>query len=376
MKRFILVAAALFSFSCSSNEVAAGAASSAFAHDDRLLTSIAWIGGCREDPAHWDKKTNPSSANVAELKQTLADIASLSVTPRFFFFPGDLVLGFADQPTLTGQLDAWAELYQNDPSNLSWLLDLIPIAGNHEVLVKTTRTDGTAVELANPVADQVWTDWIARNGYDLYGGNGPVVDDANADALQDDQSTMSYSFDEGSVHYVVLNTDTWTTTPDPETGSTQIGWIAFTWLEADLEAAQADPNVRTILVFGHKPIVSPLGKADSEDAINPAFTSRIEKLFDQSSKVKGYFTSHAHLFDARRLPGSRGVWQIVAGNGGTALDPSWTKNPYFGFTVANVYRSGRVGIVPYGRPVPTPYDSFSGVQPAQPMMPELTIFDP
>ena len=66
------------------------------------------------------------------------------------------------------------------------------------------------------------------------------------------------------------------------------------------------------------------------------------------------------------------MYQIVAGNGGSALESGWTANPpYYGFTVARVYTSGRVGIVSYRRPVPSPYNAPSAT-PAQPE-PEITI---
>ena len=169
---------------------------------------------------------------------------------------------------------------------------------------------------------------------------------------------MTYSFDDGSAHYVVLDTDTWTTTVDPSTGGTQIGWVAVHWLEADLAAAQANPATTAIYLFGHKPLVAPSGSTTSTDAINPALAPAITQLLDSTTKVKGYFTSHAHEWVATQLPGSRGVWQIIAGNGGSPLDASWTEpDPYFGFTVVKTYASGKVGVVSYRRPAPTPYNA-------------------
>jgi hypothetical protein len=339
-----------------------------------VVASFAWIGGCREQKTDWKPATNPSSANVAELTQTFSDLAGLALPPQYFFFPGDLISGFDKAATLKGQLDAWATLYDDDPSGIAGLVDFVPIAGNHETLLKVTPPGGVAIELPNPDADAVWTQWIADNGFDLHAGNGPTADDPNADALVDDQSSMTYSFDDGDIHYVVLNTDTMTSTPDPAKGSTQTGWIAFNWLAADLDAAQSDPTIDHVFIFGHKPIVNPTGATDSDAAINPAFTSQLEQLLDGHDKVRGYLCSHAHLFDTRQLPGARGVWQIISGNGGSPLDATWkVPNPYFGFTVVNVYGDSRIGITHYARPAPTPYDSTMGVLPAQPR-PELVIY--
>jgi hypothetical protein len=105
--------------------------------------------------------------------------------------------------------------------------------------------------------------------------------------------------------------------------------------------------------------MSPAGDTDSSEAIHPTLVTALETLLDGTPKVKGYFTAHAHLWDSRKLPGARGVMQIVAGNGGSSLDPGGT---FYGFTEARVYASGKVGIVSWQRPVPNPYDSARAVK--------------
>ena len=170
----------------------------------------------------------------------------------------------------------------------------------------------------------------------------------------------------------MLNTDTWTTTPDGSTQSTQIGWVALHWLENDLAAAQQNPALTAIFVLGHKPVVSPLGQTSAADAINPALASAVAALLDGTDKVKGYLCAHAHQWDAAKLPGKRGVYQIVAGNGGSRLESGWNvAAPYFGFTEVRVYGSGKVGVTSWQRPVPSPYDAAS-TQAATPVA-ELTI---
>jgi hypothetical protein len=215
--------------------------------------------------------------------------------------------------------------------------------------------NGTKIELSNGGADAVWTTWSAAHGFDAHAGNGPTAKPPNVDALQDDQSRLSYSWDDGGNHYVVLNTDTWTTTPDAATSSTQLGWIALNWLSADLKAAEVNQAVHHIFVFGHKPVVSPLGVDNSDESINPVFTAKLESLLDETTKVRGYFCAHAHLWDARKLPGARGVYQIVAGNGGSSVETVW-KQPFYGFTEVRLYQSGKVSVVSYQRPVPNPYN--------------------
>jgi hypothetical protein len=125
-----------------------------------------------------------------------------------------------------------------------------------------------------------------------------------------------------------------------------------------VQAAQANAKTTGIYVFGHKPLVAPGGATDSDSAINPALAPAIMALFDANSKVRGYFTSHAHQWVQASLTGARAVPQIIAGNGGSALDTTWTvPTPYFGFTVARIYASGKIGIVNYQRPAPTPYNA-------------------
>ena len=335
---------------------------------DTLATSFVFVGCNRLQKADWVPQQNPSSANLPQLQQTFADVVALPDAPRFFFFTGDLVLSLTQGTTdLAGQLAGWASVYKADP--IASKVPLVPLVGNHEMLYKD-KTLGA--ELSNGPADGVWTQWLAAQGFDAHAGNGPTTAGANADALQDDQSKLSYSFDDGGIHYVVLNTDTWTTTPDSTTQSTQIGWIALTWLTADLKAAQSNASVSSIFVFGHKPILAPGGGTAAADAINPALAQGLASLLDGTPKVKGYLCAHAHEWDARKLPGSRGVYQIVAGNGGSRLESGWNvSSPYYGFTQARVYKSGRVGIVSYQRPVPSPYNA-SPATPATPVA-ELTI---
>ena len=332
---------------------------------DHVVSSFAFVGCNRVQKADLDPTNDPSSANLPELQQTLADIAALPDKPKYFFFVGDLVTNLASgSTTLQTQLDAWAQVWAASPIASS--VELVPVVGNHEMLYKNSNKD----EVSNPAADAVWTTWLAANHFDKHAGNGPTNAQPNPDALQDDQSRLTYSFDDGGEHYVVLDTDTWNTTPDNTTNSTQIGWVAAHWLAADLAAAQANPAISGIYVFGHKPLVAPTSSADG--ALNSALTSQIAQLFDSTPKVKGYFVAHVHEWWSTKLPGTRGVSQIVAGNGGSQLETAWTEpHPYYGFTVAKIYASGKVGIVSYGRPAPSPYNAPTST-PAT-AAPELTI---
>lgn len=321
---------------------------------DPLATSFVFVGCNRLQKADWDQTQNPSSANVAQLQQTFADIGAMPDMPKRFFFTGDMVLALKSGTTdLSSQLDAWAALWNGGP--IAKKVDLLPMPGNHEMLYKDKSS---GLELANVGADDVFVKWLAAQGFDAHAGNGPTNVAPNADALMDDQSRLSYSFDDGAVHFVVLDTDTWTSTQDPSTSAGALGWIALHWLQGDLKAAQANAAITSIFVLGHKPIVSPSGVASGSEAIYPSLTSALTTALDETPKVKGYFSAHAHLWDSRKLPGTRGVAQIIAGNGGSQLDTGGVlTSDTYGFTEARVYRSGKVGIVSWQRPAPTPYNA-------------------
>jgi Calcineurin-like phosphoesterase len=324
-----------------------------------LTASFVTLGCNRIQNGDWVQSSDPSSANTGQLQQDFTDVAALSVTPRYFFFTGDLVLGLTSTlPTLVGQLEAWTPLWNAAP--IVKTVPLVPLPGNHEMLEKSggneVPNDGAGVS-----ADAAWTSWLTSSGFASRAGNGPTPASSPQDDLEDDQSQLTYSFDDGPVHYVTLNTDTWTSAQ----GGGQIGWVAESWLEADLAKAQASSATTAIFVFGHKPLVSPVGSTSSSDIINPALTVAVENALNGASKVKGYFCAHYHAWDARTLPGSRGVYQVIAGNGGSALDSSWTPpTVYYGFTEVHLYASGKVGVISHARPVPSPYNATTGIQPA------------
>ena len=341
----------------SSASTGAGGAGGGSGGGDAVTSSFVYVGCNRLTKADWDPAQNPSSANLAQLTRTFSDITVLAQTPKHFFFAGDLVLGLdPDSTVLAGQLDAWGALYAADASGIAAKVPVTPLPGNHEMLLKQ-KVNGTKIELSNPGADAVWTGFLGGHALGKYAGNGPTAAGANADALADDQSKLTYSFDEAGIHYVLLNTDTWTTVPDAATGSTQLGWIAMKWLAADLAAAQASSAVEHIVVLGHKPIVSPVGLTTSDEIINATFTAALELLLDTTPKVRGYFCAHFHEWDARKLPGNRGIYQIIAGNGGSEVETTFVM-PFFGFTEVRFHQSGKVGVIHHDRPVPAPYNLF------------------
>jgi hypothetical protein len=110
-------------------------------------------------------------------------------------------------------------------------------------MLQKVHAQGVSAEIPNPATGPVWVRWLSANGFDRFAGNGPTPASPNPDQIADDQSKLTYSFTVGDVHFVLLNTDTLTTTGN-------IGWIAYNWIEKDIEKAQQDPRIRTISCWG------------------------------------------------------------------------------------------------------------------------------
>jgi hypothetical protein len=308
-------------------------------------------------------QVNPSTTNIPQFRQNVADIAALSHKPDYSFILGDLVKGeVLDQgQTLQAQLDAWMTVYRGFPGNGG--INVIPLPGNHEMDYKDETVKD---ESPDPSSYLVWSNWIETNNLFPFAANGPRPEGANPDKLVQDESRYTFSFDWGAVHIVVINTDTLSTVTNPATGLVYNGWIPLNWIAADLAAAQANPAISTILLMGHRPIEAP------EFVVPPLYghtilamnqyqlASDLATLLQNTPKVKAYFCSHVHAVSAARLKGAPRVWQVVAGNGGAPLETYWTPEggQYFGFSEVRVHKSGRLSVANYGRAVPPPPQAF------------------
>jgi hypothetical protein len=342
-----------------------------------LVTNFVYVGCNRvgfgvEDPA-------PSTANVAQLKQTLADIAALPVKPKYFFFVGDLVLGMQhdEGKTLAKELDAWMMLLDESRFADSGI-PLLPIPGNHEADASEEVSSGDYIEYPDPDNLAVWVDWLKANHF-AKASNGPSGKaELKRDLLaEDNNQTQSYSFDDltAGVHYVLLNTDSLSTVLNPLLpDKTVASWVPYHWVERDLSRASKNPEIKKIVVLAHKPLV--LENPGPHDIVYNTAPNTLGdgllKLFSSTPKFAGYFCAHAHewLYTDKLGPGQN-VTQIIAGNGGSELEEDWTpaSGSYFGFTVVNLYDDNTVGVVSYNRPAPTPYNAI-GLQPAAKPTPE------
>ena len=105
---------------------------------------------------------------------------------------------------------------------------------------------------------------------------------------------MWFSYDFGGVHFVGTNTETdWPGAEEDKTGDSHVPWLPaggfapagtyMTWLEADLNAAAANPDVKYIVAVGHRPF---------EDL--PAAQSDALVALFKAAQVDYYLCGHGH----------------------------------------------------------------------------------
>lgn len=286
--------------------------------------------GCNRVQSKDATSTNPSTANLEQLQRTFAELATLDPKPQLFFMAGDMVLGLTNETDLKTQLEAWKTLWEASPAKAAGI-QLVALPGNHESETK----DASGNEVPYAAAE---TTWLAEMAPYIAGSNGPAA--GGADGLTTDQSKLTYSFDRGGTHFVVLNTDP---------AGTAGGTVPVKWIAADVAAARA-AGAKHLFAIGHKPAYpSPLVPTDgfSDTATRDAFWSALE-----GAHAEAMLAAHNHLwFDTQPHAGK--TWQIVAGNGGSKLEKAVTSSTggYYGFTVVDV--GEKVTVTSYGRDVPT-----------------------
>lgn len=204
------------------------------------------------------------------LSKIVRQAMALSPGIQFAVFTGDLIEGENTQ-TLAADFQTWREIvdpfYQADFFGAK----VYVTPGNHDM-------HGEACQ----------THW--QNAFAEMPENGP-----------ENEKKLTYSFDAGPCHLVVVNTDT----PGDRRHR-----VDLDWLEADL-AATAQPIK---LVFGHEPAF-PIGIHVGESLdVYPEERDRFWTIL-AGHGVKAYFCGHEHVYD-RWI--KDGVQQILVGSGGGA----------------------------------------------------------
>jgi hypothetical protein len=181
-------------------------------------------------------------------------------------------------------------------------------------------------------------------------GTSAATAPGSADLLTTDQSKLSYSFDVGTSHFVVINTDPAgrdTTAPNA-------------WLAADMSAAQTR-GARNFFVFGHKPAftyvtngIAP-GSGLDADPTNTANRDAFWSIIEQYGAV--YFCGHEHVYNVMQPTKATGgsAYQVLVGSGGSAFDNAAAlaagqpvTDRYYAWANVKILQSGKVSIEAYG----------------------------
>jgi len=294
------------------------------ANTDKILFSFATVGCNRVDKDD-NSDDNPSTANIYHLQKTFDDILHQTPLPKYFFFTGDMVLGYTKDDTalLRKELQSWVDLYLHSDLPEKGV-KMVPLLGNHESLYSKKNP-------ASPAAEKVWLSVMKPF---IQNNNGPI---AGVDGLISDQSSLSYSFNYENTHFLILNSD----------GCGRESSLPVQWVSRDLSISNKNKQIEHVFAFAHKPAY-PAPNEDGLDAHKSARDSFWTAL--ENSNCEAMFAAHNHLF-YKTQPNPKKTWQIVAGNGGSKLEESWKPEggQFFGFTLVEVYASGKVVIKSLGR---------------------------
>jgi hypothetical protein len=325
---FIVLGLALLTGIVACNKNFSGSSNIIIAEKDSLLFSFVSIGCNRIDKGDYSA-INPSTANTTQLTRTFNDILSLKNTPKFLFFIGDMVLGYTggDTAKLGSELRAWVNLYEQSGLKKAGII-LVPAPGNHETLLDKNQPASRAAE---QVFIQVMQPYIQNN-------NGPVI--GGLDNLPVDESQLTYSFNYLNTHFVMMNTD----------GFARESRLPYKWVANDITTAKV-AGAKHIFTFAHKPAYSFPG----EDGLSSYPTER-DSFWTalEANQSEAMLASHNHLY-YRTQPNPTKTWQIISGNGGSSLSSLINSSAlmYFGFTLVEVYASGKVMVKSFGRDVPS-----------------------
>jgi hypothetical protein len=365
---------------------------------DPVVLTFSTVGDSRQDPVAPDATQLPLSGQDAHWLQNSKAWSRImrEVTAKksnLLFFNGDMIMGYgnASVPTVTdvnsvvnSDLGKFYTQYAFWRGMVAPLIEagtyVVPVPGNHEVQCKSTATvickDANGVDLASvnggknalTVNEAAWranmgdlildqTRLNANLPTGVTASNVDVSDHKGADSLSTDQSQLSYSFDVGTSHFVIVNTD-----PVGNDGHAPTGWMT-----SDMSAAFAR-GARHFFVFGHKPAYTyyyagysgaptatkAATKWSGFDAV-PANQQAFWDLIEQYHAT--YFCGHEHIFNVQQPRAATGgsAWQVLVGSGGSPFDAS---NPaqagllptdrMYAYANVRVFQSGKVVIDAYG----------------------------
>ncbi len=292
--------------------------------------SFVVLGCNRVNPA--DSVNNPGTANVYQLNRAFTEVSQMNPLPKYLFFAGDLVLGYEnDTVKLASQLTNWLNLYKASPL-YGTSVQLVALEGNHET------QDKAAGKKSFPAAERTFV----RIMHDyILGNNGPTISGLvpGTDSLTTDQSQLTYSFNYKKDHFVLINTD--------PVGRDAIA--SYKWIAKDIKNARQN-GARHVFAIGHKPAYS--GRfVDAPDGLDVNAQQR-DSLWNvlEQNQVDAFLSAHIHASDTIQ-PTKGKTWQVIAGNGGSMVEPAFAAlpNSFFGYVVVNVFTNNQVHVNNMGR---------------------------
>jgi hypothetical protein len=324
------------------------------AEPDEVVFRFATVGDSRAEPG--SPQLSAQDAVWLQATRVLARMTReiQAQHPQALIFNGDMIYGYSgDRAVLDRQYAFWRGMMAQLVEAGTYVL---PVPGNHEVQVKVANPRGEIVKQASLASEQAWR-WnmgdlilnvplwreITRTAPQAW--NVDHAPAAGTDGITTDQRQLSYSFDMGTVHLAVINTD-----PAGFDASAPVRWLA-----ADFAAAR-ERGMKHLFVFGHKMAFTytPEGRKpgvesglDVRKAERDAFWDLVE------TNQATYFCGHQHVYHASQPRKDSGgtAWQIIVGSGGSPLTTKKSTNPadrMYAWADVTVFRSGRVHVAAYG----------------------------
>ena len=262
-----------------------------------------------------DSRGPYNGVNDSVLTKIVNHILKTQKGVKFLIFAGDMVNGHENNPELTfNELMHWKEVMKPVYESPDFVWPKIwPVVGNHEIRHRKDEDNFR----------KVFPDVFA---------NGP-----------DDERGLSYSFDFGNSHFIIVNTDRWYYGDPDDTTDDRRDWHYvkhLDWLEKELSAAKKR-GAKHIFVFSHE-MAFPTGGHLRDGLPNltrnlvlPLDSTRIwylerrNKFWELLKKynVDAHICGHEHLYARQSVDG---VYEIITGSSGAPLyefNPRYRENP-------------------------------------------------
>ncbi len=301
-------------------------------------------------------------------------------------FGGDLVDGYtSSEDYFRAQLESW----KRAAGRVAFSLPIYEGMGNHEEMgdyfdVPDPEHDGKRIILfrdrvGDASAEAIFADEFANPTGSAYGFGPPPAEARECAASSTTGPTYAenvYSINYGNAHFVSVNTNYWFAGVQTGRGTVRYpsdkdgvalaldilcgnreGYVLpnqLEWLERDLDAADADPNIDWVFVFTHEPAFpngghlydamfwGDAGKGQEgglNDAMMPLgdvidMRNRFWGIISGHNKVVAVFFGDEHnysrtLIDSDIDPSfARPVWQIVSGGAGAPFYVQDTSAPW------------------------------------------------